>query len=449
MRLNPHCLSFTDSAMKRYQASILLVLAPALLLAAAAVERKPELGGASAVTTRSADLADRDIQIAVWQKALAADSESAIALGQLAGLYMQRARESGDETNYVVAEKYARRSAALRSNRNGSTFVTLASALLAQHRFAEADTVASRLVELEPDVTQYHSMLGEIKLELGDYDAARTQFDGLFAQRAHLSIAPRLARWMEITGHSDEARKLLYAALTDARKRKDMPREQLAWFHLRAGDIDLRNGRLRGARRSFEEGLQVAPDDYRLLSAMSRLEAVEGNPKAAIDYGERAMTIKLDPATLGIIGDAYASLGDTAQARDYLSTMEVAVAGQPGAYHRAWSLFLLDHDLRVGEVLANVKGELQTRRDVYGYDLLAWALYKSGRCREASAAMDSAMRMGTRDAMLFFHAGVIEHSLRNEARAKQHLTRALEINPRFHPTQPDLARAILSSMGKG
>ena len=190
-----------------------------------------------------------------------------------------------------------------------------------------------------------------------------------------------------------------------------MPREQVAWFHLRLGDIDLRNGRLRGARTLFEDGLAIAPDDYRLLDAMSHLEAVEGNPKKAIEYGERGIAIKLDPATLGTIGDAYAALGNRAKAEEYYKTMEVAVAGQPGAYHRAWSLFLLDHDRRVPEVLANVQKEIETRKDIYGYDLLGWALHKEHRDAEARDAMMQARRLGTRDALLFYHTGMIERAL--------------------------------------
>ena len=392
------------------------------------------------------ELAERDVQIGVWKKALAADSESAIALGQLAGLYMQRGRESGDESNYIEAENYARRSTDLRSNRNGASFVTLASSMLAQHRFKSADSVVRELVGFEPDIPQYRSLLGEIKLELGDYEGARSAFDSLYSMRANLSIAPRLARWIEINGDNTAARRILYDALAQAVTRRDLPREQVAWFYLRVGDIDQRNGRRRSARTHYERGLEIAPNDYRLLAAMSRLSAVEGNPREAIELGERAMAIKLDPATLGTIGDAYAAVGDTAQAEQYFRTMEVAVAGQPGAYHRAWSLFLLDHNRRVGEVLANVRGELETRKDIYGYDLLAWALHKSGRNVEAGGAMAKALRMGTKDAMLFFHAGVIELALGNRAGARRQLERALSINPNFHPTQPEEARALLAQL---
>jgi tetratricopeptide (TPR) repeat protein len=410
-----------------------------------AFEPSPDEAGPTASATMS-EIADRDTQIRVWSVALAQDSGSAIALSQLAALYLQRARESGDDRNYNQAEDYARRSLKLRVNRNGPAFVTLAAALVAQHRFQEAEVVARDLVAFDPDVPQYRAQLGEIQMELGRYDAARQSFDSLYNVRTHLSIAPRLARWAEINGNVSYARKLLSDALDAARLRRELPREQLAWFHLRLGDIDLRNGHTRRARSLFETGLKIEPDDYRLLDAMSHLEAVEGSPRKAIEYGERGIAIKLDPATLGTIGDAYAALGDSARAEQYHKTMEMAVAGQPGAYHRAWSLFLLDHNRSISEVLANVRAEIETRKDVYGYDLLAWAFHKEHRDAEAREAMMLARRLGTRDAMLFYHAGMIERSLGDAGRARYFLRLALEVNPSFHPRHPIEIRAVLDSI---
>jgi tetratricopeptide (TPR) repeat protein len=398
------------------------------------------------VSSVMSDTRQRDTQIRVWKVALSQDSESAIALGQLAALYLQRARETGEDQNYNQSEAYARRSLGLRVNRNGPTFVTLAAALVAQHRFQEAERVATDLVAFDPSIPQYRAQLGEIQMELGHYAAARQSFDSLYSVRTHLSIAPRLARWAELNGNTPYARKLLSDALAEAKTRRDLPKEQVAWFYLRLGDIEMRNGRLRTARSLLDRGLEIEPNDYRLLDAMSHLEAIEGNPKKAIDYGERGIAIKLDPSTLGTIGDAYAAIGDTAQAEQYYKTMEVAVAGQPGAYHRAWSLFLLDHNRRIPEVLTNVRKEIETRKDVYGYDLLAWALHKEHREVEARAAMNEARRLGTRDAMLFYHAGMIERSLGDVNRARYFLTTALAVNPKFHPTQPAEARAVLDSI---
>src|SRR5207302_622345 len=83
----------------------------------------------------------------------------------------------------------------------------------------------------------------------------------------------------------------------------------------------------------------------------------------------------------------------SAHAAEYARAMKVAVLGQPGQWHRAWSLFLLDHGRRVPEVLAHVTKELETRRDIYGYDLLAWALHKSGRDGAARIAMARALAL--------------------------------------------------------
>jgi tetratricopeptide (TPR) repeat protein len=404
----------------------------------------PPASGSAAMSEASR----RDDQIRVWKITLLQDSASAIALGQLAALYAQRARETGVDADYLVAEEYARRSIGFRANRNGKTFVTLASVLVAEHRFADAEKVGRDLIELDPETPQYHALLGEIELELGNYSEAKREFDAVYRFRSHLSIAPRLARWYELTGNGSYARKLLHQALTTSLSHREIPREQVAWFHLRAGDIEMRQGRLRSAHSLFEQGLLIEPNDYRLLSAMASLEAAEGRPREAIEFGERAIAIKLDPATLGTIGDAYAAIGDTATAADYIRTMEVAVAGQRGPYHRAWSLFLLDHGKRYADVLANARGELETRRDIYGYDLLAWALHRNGRDIEARSAMDTALRLGTRDASLDFHAGMIERALDDAPRTRFYLERALRTNPHFHPTHAGEARAVLDSLSR-
>ena len=60
--------------------------------------------------------------------------------------------------------------------------------------------------------------------------------------------------------------------------------------------------------------------------------------------------------------------------------------------------------------------------------------------------MQNALKLGTKDAMLFYHAGMIERSLNNKAKAKIYLEQALAINPYFHPTQPDEIRSVLESM---
>jgi Tfp pilus assembly protein PilF len=62
--------------------------------------------------------------------------------------------------------------------------------------------------------------------------------------------------------------------------------------------------------------------------------------------------------------------------------------------------------------------------------------------------MAHALALGTQDAMLHYHAGMIDLATGDTAAARSHLTRALAINPSWHPTQPARARALLDSLSR-
>jgi tetratricopeptide (TPR) repeat protein len=390
----------------------------------------------------------RDLDIEFYRARVTRDPLSARDFTQLAGLYLQRARETADNGDLVRAEETARHSLALRRGRNEAAFGVLAASLLAQHRFTEAHGVAARLLAADSTSVAARGLLAETALELGRYDEAGRLFGTLASYRGELGVAPRLAHWEELRGRPEEARRLLRGARDEAVRRHGVPREQVAWFQLRLGDLALRTGHLAEAERELVAGLRIAPGDYRLLGALARLRAARHDWRGAASEGEQAIAGALDPATLGLLSDAYTALGDGAKAGEYYRAMALAVLRQPGPYHRAWSLFLLDHDREVPRVLAKVREELRTRRDVYGYDLLAWALHRSGRDAEAAAPMRRALALGTRDAMLHYHAGMIAAALGDTASARARLETALTINPYWHPSQPDTARALLDSLAR-
>lgn len=391
----------------------------------------------------------RDLDIAFYERRAAEDTIGAGDRSQLAALYMDRARATGGFADYQRAERLARRSLALRTEHNSQTFGLLASALLARHDFAQALAVARRADSLDPGVPAHVALLGEIELETGDYAAADAHFSSIHFGVDQFTIAARVARWRELTGHADAARRLLHAAVTKVGRRDDLPREQIAWFHYRLAELELRTGHLDSAETSYRHGLAIFPADYRILGGLARLAAARGQWEQAIDYGNQAIAIQLDPATLGTISEAYGALGDTAQAAQYARAMTASALEQPGPIHRAWGLFLLDHGSRsdVNRVLAKTRIEMRTRRDVYGYDLLAWALHKQGHDGAARAAIQHALAQHTEDAQLFYHAGMIERALGDTALARAYLGRALTMNPRFSATQAPVARAALDALG--
>ena len=60
--------------------------------------------------------------------------------------------------------------------------------------------------------------------------------------------------------------------------------------------------------------------------------------------------------------------------------------------------------------------------------------------------MKEALRLETRDAKLFYHAGMIAARLGKTVEAITHLERALATNPNFHVLQADVARATLDEL---
>jgi tetratricopeptide (TPR) repeat protein len=90
--------------------------------------------------------------------------------------------------------------------------------------------------------------------------------------------------------------------------------------------------------------------------------------------------------------------------------------------------------------------ELEIRSDIYTYDVLAWTLYKNGRYQQASTAISEALKIGTKDARLLFHAGMIHHGLGNADAARDYLARVLSTNPHFHLLQADVAARTLKQL---
>jgi tetratricopeptide (TPR) repeat protein len=391
-----------------------------------------------------------ELDLAFYQGRIARDSFSARDHAELARLFLQRARTGGSgDADLGRAETHARRSLELRTGRNEEAFHVLAASLMGRHRFAEARAVAERLVAMDSLNRATRAMLGEIQLELGAYGDARRTFGNLFMARYDPAVAPRYARWEEIRGRPVAARHLLRLARDSAARRHGMPVSQLAWFHWRLGDLARRHGRPDEAERELTAGLELAGEDHRLLDGLARVALARGQWQEAAALGERAIARTLDPGTLGLLALAYQAGGEPERAAEYDRAMSVAVGGQSDQFHRLWSLFLLDRGRDVPAALARAREEIRTRRDVYGWDLLAWALYRSGRHAEAATAMDSALALGTRDAMLFFHAGMIDAALGRSEAARGHLEAALATNERWHPFQPAAARATLARLSAG
>ncbi len=115
-------------------------------------------------------------------------------------------------------------------------------------------------------------------------------------------------------------------------------------------------------------------------------------------------------------------------------------------YNRQLALFFADHNIKPEEAYHLAAKEYEARKDIYGADALAWTALKAGKLNEAQAAIKDALRLGTNDSKLFYHAGMIEKSLNNKKAAVDYLQKALELNPSFDILQAEAAKSALLEM---
>ena len=95
------------------------------------------------------------------------------------------------------------------------------------------------------------------------------------------------------------------------------------------------------------------------------------------------------------------------------------------------ALFDADHDRNLDEALKQARDAYDKRASIRTADVLSWTLYKTGNVTEAQKYSQESLRLGTKDALLLFHAGMIESALGNRDAAISYLQQALTINPHF------------------
>jgi Flp pilus assembly protein TadD len=139
------------------------------------------------------------------------------------------------------------------------------------------------------------------------------------------------------------------------------------------------------------------------------------------------------PQLVTTLGDLYRVAGRQADAGEQYGLIDVTqkLLGANGVRtDLELALFDVDHGVDVARALARARAAHRVRPSIQADDVLAWALARNGRCVEARRWSQRALRLGTRDASLFFHRGMIERCL-GRPDARMWFRRAVALNPHF------------------
>ena len=384
-----------------------------------------------------------DDRIALYEGWVAGDPVNTANQTLLAGAYIQKTRETTDFSYLDRASKIIDRILAARNDYEALRLRNLIE--LNRHHFAKVIEYAGEMTRTAPGDPQTWGSLGDALMESGQYEPARAAFEKMLSIRPNLFSYNRMAYFRFINGDVEGG----VAMMTDAVKAGARYPENKSWCLVELGNMYFKTGRWAEAERAYNEALELFPSSHAAHAALAGVRAAQGNMAQAIASYKRAQSITPMVQYAGALHDLYTDAGKKTEARqqaemvDLVAKLEEA-AGQKA--NRTLALIYANQDRNPAKSLELAEADLQVRRDVFTYDAYAWALFKNKRYNEAWKASEKAMKLGTPEAMFYYHAGMIANARAEAAAAKQFLAKALKLNPGFDVRQAAIARKVLLSL---
>jgi tetratricopeptide (TPR) repeat protein len=390
------------------------------------------------------DATSTEEQIEQFQSQLRANPGAWEVYSQLGLAYLQRARETGDPAYYLKAEKVLRE--ALNAIPDDyASLVGMGMLALARHQFQEALEWGERARREVPDSPMAFGVIADAQVELGKYDEAAISLQAMVDIRPDLNAYSRISYLRELYGDLEGAVLMMQWAVDAGQPNQ----ENAAWTRTQLGNLYFNRGDLETAEKQYALTLANHPGYVYALAGMGKVQAARGNFGAAIGYLEGASQAAPIPEFIISLIDVYQRAGNTGAAEkqiELLKAIQQLYEANGVDLDLEVALFNADHRIDLDDTLKNARQVYARRPSVFAADVLAWVLYTTGRCQEARAYAAEALNLGTRHALFFFHAGMIEHCLGNDDLAVRHLQQALEINPYFSLRYSQEARRTLEDL---
>ena len=355
----------------------------------------------------------------------------------LAQAWIDAARLSNNESLYDNARAAVEE--ALRLDSNCLPALNLrALLLLNQHRFAAARDAARALVVKDPQDALAYGVLSDALLELGDARGALRAANKMAAAKPNLASYSRLSFLAWLGGKPTEAKRLIRLAF-QAGVGAANP-EPASWALVEAAKLFWHEGDYSGALEGFDLALHRTPHYPPAIAGKARSLASMGKHKRAIVLLRQLLERRPTAEAAWRLGDSLSALGQREEAnKAYRRVIDLGRSASP----RTLALFYATKKRQLDEAERLMKRELSGRHDTYTLDTWAWVLYRLGRLKQAKRVSDEARQLGTRDAMLLYHAGAIRIALGEITQGKRLVKDALRINPMFDSTSAAEARWLL------
>lgn len=417
-------------------------LALVALTNSACVEQETSLASVSPDIPAENVIAE-DIEVYAAQKRIEKMPDSAEGYNKLADVYIRKARETGDFSLNTNAQTAVNRALEIEPQNYNAQKIK-ASLLLTFHRFEEGLNFAQQLQKEHPQDSFVYGVLTDANVELGNYKEALDSVQRMVDLRPNMESYARVSYVRSLYGESDGAIEAMSLA---SRIVYQGEKEAQAWCLVHLGDEYFKVGRFAEAEKQYDLALQVFPNYHFGLAGKGHSRAAVGDFENAINFFTQAQNRVPLTDTVIALGDIYTKQGKAEEAKKQYDLAEFIEQKLGDASdRRRLALLWADHDVKLDEALEIAWREHAKRKDIFTADILAWNLYKKGEFAEAKKIIAEAMRLKTKDARIFYHAGMIEKGLGNKKAAAEYLDKALKTNPSFDILQAENAKRALQEL---
>src|SRR6266700_4119026 len=376
---------------------------PAATSAAAAAGTSGAAAGSEATVATVATVARLQAQ-------LAASPDQPLLLTQLGAAYLTRARETADPTYYAKAAAALQRSERL-DGANAQTMTALGLLDLARHDFRAALGWGERAHRLDPAAADPLGVVLDAQVELGRYRDAAATAQAMVDRKPNLASLARVSYVRELLGDPEGALLAMEQAVSAG---AGSPADR-AYVQVLVGDLPDY-----GPAQVGRAEVAVARGELRQAAAL---------------LGPVAQRLPL-PATVALLGDVQTRLGEARVAAgqyQLVHAIETLNRANGVAVDLELARFEANHARdsggNAGAAVTLARRALVERPTIFAEDILGWALRQTGEPAEALPHAQAAVRLGTQDALLWYHLAAIEADLGQRRPASRDLATALRINP--------------------
>ncbi len=397
--------------------------------------------------TATAARAKQESQLQFLETRAAGDPLDVFSLNSIALAHIQRARETGDVAELGLAGVALERSVKIRTNDNYEGIALLGGLSVTKHDFARGLELAQQAIPQKPKQAYAFGVLGDAYMGLGRYEEADAAYEQMVTIEPDLPAFGRRALLFQTRGNIDEAEK----SWKDAVQRADgdgVP-EHAAWGNAQLANLYFSVGRVDEAGQHYERSLGIFPTYVHALAGIGRVAAANGDLPSAIDYYTRAINTVPLPEYVTALGDVYAASGDQKQAQaqyDLIAAIEQLYNANGINLDLQIGLFNADHGRNVAATVDRAKRAFAEQPSIQAADVLAWVQYKAGNASDARATIEQALRRGTQDPFILFHAGMIYKDSGDAAKAKEYLGRVVGQAPHFSVLYAVVAKEALAGL---